>query len=177
MKQGGSGKQGCRSLVSETAAGNRKLEFLTTVRRRPATEYAYPTAFAAMLRRNLIWRDLPLRKNYAPWQRSREERYEARQRSFLHGASLALVPAIALLPAWVFLVHTPRFNNSETLAVVLFPALAISFATGVRKLVHCLLNRDFDAITAFAFGVLLILFVVLVYDGVFLYALRWGHVA
>ncbi len=126
-----------------------------------------------MLRRNLIWRDLPLRKRYAPWQQSPEDRGDARQRQFLSGAALALAPAVAVLPAWSYLVQWPRFIHAEWIAAALCPVLVISFVVGVRNLVHCLLERQFDAITAFAFGVLIIVFVVLVYDSVFLFALHW----
>jgi hypothetical protein len=124
-----------------------------------------------MRRRRLIFRDL--RRQPAPWQAPERARHADRERRFLQGAPLALAGGIAFLPAWLFLVHTPRFAHAQLVAVLVLPLLVLSIAAGLKKLVTCMLEQPFDHLTALSFGVLLIFVVVLVYSSVFFYVARW----
>ncbi len=100
--------------------------------------------------------------------------HDQRQREFLLGTPLVLIPALFAFPAWVLLLHRPRFAHSEIVAAVLFPAFAAMVVIGVRKLVRCIDWRGIDMIGAMAFGVLLALFVMLLYAAVFFFALYRG---
>lgn len=101
-------------------------------------------------------------------------RPEQRQREFLRGTPLVLIPALFAFPAWVLLLHRPRFAHSEIVAAVLFPAFAAMVAIGARKLVRCVDWRELDLTGAMAFGVLLVLFVMVLYTAVFFFAIYRG---
>jgi hypothetical protein len=77
------------------------------------------------------------------------------------------------LPAWLFLVQAPRFAHAPLAAAIVLPLLGITAAVGTVKLVRCALGHPFDHLTAVSFGVLLVLAVVLIYTGVFLFLLYW----
>jgi hypothetical protein len=97
-----------------------------------------------------------------------------RQREFLQGTPLVLIPTLLAFPAWAFLVRRPRFAHAEIAGYLLFLAFAAMIVVGVRKLVRCVDWRGIDLIGALAFGVLLALFVTLLYIGVFVFALYRG---
>jgi predicted membrane channel-forming protein YqfA (hemolysin III family) len=99
---------------------------------------------------------------------------EQRQREFLQGTPLVLIPTIFAFPAWAFFLHRPRFAHAEIVGYVLFIAFAVMVVVGVRKLVRCVDWREIDLIGALAFGVLLALFVTVLYAGVFVFALYRG---
>ena len=122
-----------------------------------------------MFRERLTLRNLSRR--VAPWQLTPEERYAERARRFFQGAPLALAAVAALLPAWLFLVQAPRLAYAPIAAAVVLPLLGITAAVGIAKLVNCAVEHPFDHLTAVSFGVLLVVGVVLIYTGVFLYLL------
>ncbi len=99
---------------------------------------------------------------------------ELRQRQFLLGTPLVLLPAMFAFPAWILLVHQPKFPHSALLAGFLFPAFAVMSVVGVGKLIQCLNWRELDLIGAMAFGVLLVLGVMLLYAVVFFVAFYRG---
>lgn len=99
---------------------------------------------------------------------------EARQRQFLQGVPLVLLPAMFAFPAWILLVHQARFAHSRIVAGFLFPVFAAMAVIGTRKLVRCFNWRELDLIGAMAFGVLLVLGVMLLYMIVFFVALYRG---
>jgi hypothetical protein len=101
-------------------------------------------------------------------------RPDQRRREFLQGAPLVLIPAMFAFPAWVLLLHRPRFAHAEAVAAVLFPVFAAMVVVGVRKLLRCVDWRALDMIGAMAFGVFLILFVMLLYAAVFFFAIYRG---
>lgn len=114
------------------------------------------------------WHTLPERK--APLAPTR------RQRDILVGAPLVLIPAIFAFPAWIVLVHQPRFAHSEALGVALFAVFAFSSIAGVRKLLRCFSWREFDLIGALAIGILLVLGVMLLYVAMFFLVTWLGDV-
>ena len=91
-----------------------------------------------------------------------------RQRLVFLGAPLAIVPALAFLPALAYLVITPSVPHSTLIASFLFPLLAVSEVIGLFWLVVCCVSRPFDLLTAFAFSALLVVLVVAAYTGLFL---------
>lgn len=99
---------------------------------------------------------------------------EQREREFLIGAPLVMIPAVFSIPVWLLFVYTPRFRYSTALAEIIYIAFAVSLVIGVRKLIRCLRVRQIDLTSAMAFGVLLVLCVMLVYACVFFFALSRG---
>jgi hypothetical protein len=106
-----------------------------------------------------------------PWQNSHTNPFEVRQDRCLQGTLLAVPAALLFFPAWVFLVHTPRFVHSYLLSVPVFAALAGMLVSGITKLVRCIDMRDFDIVSAMAAGVLMIIFVAAVYTSILMFAL------
>ena len=97
-----------------------------------------------------------------------------RQRQFLQGVPLVLLPAMFSFPAWILLIHQSRFAHSGLVAGFLFPAFAVMSVVGVGKLLRCFNWRELDLIGAMAFGVLLVLGVMLLYMVVFFVAFNRG---
>jgi hypothetical protein len=105
---------------------------------------------------------LPTRPRHLTWLE--------RERLFFIGAPLAILPALLFLPTLMSLVVTPHFSHARLLAGVIFPAFGISVVGGSVLLVRCIRRGEFDLTTALAFGALLVMLVVLVYDAVLLVA-------
>ncbi len=97
-----------------------------------------------------------------------------RQRQFLQGVPLVLLPAMFAFPAWALLVHQPRFAHAQVVAGIVFPLFVVMAAIGTRKLARCLNWRDLDLVGAMAFGVLLVLGVMLLFAFVFFLILYRG---
>jgi len=91
-----------------------------------------------------------------------------RQRLVFLGAPLAIIPALAFLPALAYLVITPSLPHPILLASFLFPLLLVAEVGGLFQLIVCCLTRPFDLLTAFAFSALLIVLVIAAYTGLFL---------
>lgn len=99
---------------------------------------------------------------------------ERREREFLIGAPLVMVPSVFSIPVWLVFVHTPRFSHSAIIAGAIYLAFAVALVTGIGKLLRCLRIREIDLISAMAFGVLLVFCVMLVYACVLFFALSRG---
>ncbi len=94
-----------------------------------------------------------------------------RQQLVFTGAPLAIVPALAFLPALAYLVLTPVMRHSLVLAFLVFPVCALAEGLGLYRLVRCCVARPFDLVTMFAASALLVLLVIAAYTGFFLAAL------
>ena len=90
------------------------------------------------------------------------------------GVPLALLPALAFLPALVYLVFEPRVRHGGRIALVLLPVFVASEVIGVKWLVQCSLERPFNILTMIAGGALIILIVIAAYTGLFLAAFAFG---
>jgi hypothetical protein len=97
--------------------------------------------------------------------------WKERQRLVFVGAPLAIVPALAFLPAVAYLLITPSLPHSMLLASIVFPLFAVCEVLGLVRLVRCCVTRPFDLLTAFAFSALLVLLVIAAYTGLFLAAI------
>jgi hypothetical protein len=90
---------------------------------------------------------------------------------------MALVPALLFLPALMSLVVAPHFRHAGLMAAIVLPAFAVSVVWGIVLLLRCIRRGQFDLTTALAFGALLVLLVVLVYNSVLLLAVLQNHPA
>jgi hypothetical protein len=97
--------------------------------------------------------------------------WRQRERLFYWGAPLAIVPALAFLPAFVFLVFSPTVPGARIWAAIVFPLLAGAELLGVYKLARGCVERPFNLLTMLSFGAMLVLLVIVTYTGVFLGAL------
>jgi hypothetical protein len=95
-------------------------------------------------------------------------RARKRQHLVFLGAPLAIVPALAFLPALAYLIITPSVPNATVIAVFLFPLMAAAEIVGLFWLVISCLTRPFDLLTMFAFSALLVVLVIAAYTGLFL---------
>jgi hypothetical protein len=97
--------------------------------------------------------------------------WRERERLFYWGSALAILPALAFLPAFVVLVFHPAISHAKVWAMFLFPVMAVAEFLGVFKLVQSSVQRPFHLLTILSFGALLVLLVIATYTGVFLAAL------
>jgi hypothetical protein len=97
--------------------------------------------------------------------------WRRRERLFYGGAPLAIFPALALLPAFVFLVFSPRVPHATVWAVIVFPLIAVAEFFGLYKLARGSGERPFSLLTMLSFGVMLVLVVIVTYTGILLGAL------
>ena len=97
-----------------------------------------------------------------------------RQKQFLQGVPLVLIPAVFAFPAWLFLVRQPRFPNAHIVAGFVFPILIAMAAIGTYKLVRCIRWPELDLIGALSFGMLLVLFAMVLYGCALFLALYLG---
>ena len=94
--------------------------------------------------------------------------WKDRERAFLIGAPLAIVPALAFLPAVMFLIVTPVVAHGIALAAVLLPFFALAGSFGLWKLAISVVERPFNILNVLSFGSLLLLLIIASYTGLFL---------
>ncbi len=94
--------------------------------------------------------------------------WDKREKLFFRGAVLAIAPALAFVPAVMFLILTPRLPHSYVLAALVLPLLIFLELWGLLKLVSCCVQQVFDLLTVLAFGALVIVAAIAAYSGLFL---------
>jgi hypothetical protein len=94
--------------------------------------------------------------------------WDEREKLFFRGAVLAIAPALAFVPAVMFLILTPRLPHSYVLAALVLPLLMFLELWGLLKLVRCCVQQVFDLLTVLAFGALVIVAAIAAYSGLFL---------
>ncbi len=94
--------------------------------------------------------------------------WRQRERLFFRGAVLAIAPALAMLPAVVLLILSPRLPHSYVLAALTLPLLIFLELWGLWKLMRCCVQQTFDLLTVLAFGALVIVGAIGAYTGIFL---------
>ncbi len=87
---------------------------------------------------------------------------------------LALLPAILLTPAWLYLVQSPRFAYAHLLAVPVLGALAASEFFGTRWLVRCARHRPDDMLAGLCMAIMTVSAIFLMFAVVFLFLLYWA---
>ncbi|MBZ5548381.1 MAG: hypothetical protein LAO22_10585 [Acidobacteriia bacterium] len=91
-----------------------------------------------------------------------------RERAFLIGAPLAIIPALCVLPAGVFLVIIPRVAHAQMIALLVLPVCAIMGSFGLWKLALGAVQKPWGIFNVLSFGALLVLLVIASYTGLFL---------
>jgi hypothetical protein len=93
--------------------------------------------------------------------------WNERQKYLFCGAPLTLIPALAFLPAFTFLLISPVVPHARTVAAVLLPVLTCFQVLGMIVVALACSLRNVDLITLLGFAVLMLLFVISVYTGLF----------
>jgi hypothetical protein len=93
--------------------------------------------------------------------------WRQRESDLIWGTPLVLFPALAIVPVTVSLLIDPFFHHARILGVALIPILGLSMAVGLSRLAACF-RRDFDVITLFAGGIVVVLIVICMGAGVVL---------
>jgi hypothetical protein len=91
-----------------------------------------------------------------------------RERAFLIGAPLAIVPALLFLPAVTFLIVFPRVAHGRMIAFFVLPTCALAGSFGLWKLATGAVQKPWGIFNVLSFGALLILLVIAGYTGLFL---------
>ena len=91
-----------------------------------------------------------------------------RERAFLIGAPLAIVPALVFLPAVMFLIVFPQVAYGRAIGFVVVPACALTSCFGLWKLAMGAVQKPWGIFNVLSFGALLVLLVIAGYTGVFL---------
>ncbi|MGO8986134.1 MAG: hypothetical protein ACLQFM_15225 [Terriglobales bacterium] len=91
-----------------------------------------------------------------------------RERAFLIGAPLAVIPALAFLPAVMFLIVFPQVAEGRALGWLLVPVCALTSSFGLWKLAWGAVQRPWGIYNVLSFGALMVLLVIAGYTGVFL---------
>ncbi len=95
-------------------------------------------------------------------------RWRERERAFLIGAPLAIVPALGFLPAITFLIVFPRIAHGRAIGFVVVPVCAVLSSVGLWKLALGAVQKPWGVINALSFGGLVVLLVIAGYTGLFL---------
>jgi hypothetical protein len=91
-----------------------------------------------------------------------------RERAFMIGAPLAIVPALIFLPAVMFLLVFPQVAHGRTIGLFVLPACALAGSFGLWKLANGAVQKPWGMFNILSFGALLVLLVIAGYTGVFL---------
>jgi len=91
-----------------------------------------------------------------------------RERAFMIGAPLAIVPALCVLPAVVFLVIVPRVAHARMIALLVLPACGLVGSFGLWKVALGAVQKPWGIFNVLSFGALIVLLIVASYTGLFL---------
>ena len=91
-----------------------------------------------------------------------------RERAFLIGAPLAIVPALVFLPAVMFLIAFPRVIHGRVIGLFVVPICALTSCIGLWKLAMGAVQKPWGIFNVLSFGALLALIVIAGYTGLFL---------
>jgi hypothetical protein len=93
--------------------------------------------------------------------------WRERENALIWGAPLAIVPALSVVPVTVSFLLYPTFRWARLVGTILTLVLGFSIEAGISRLALTL-RRDFDALTFFAAGVVITMWVILACSGVLL---------
>jgi hypothetical protein len=91
-----------------------------------------------------------------------------RERAFMIGAPLAIVPALAFLPALTFLIIFPRVAHGRLLGALVVPLCALISCFGLWKLALGVVQKPWGVFNALSFGATVVILVIAGYTGLFL---------
>jgi len=93
---------------------------------------------------------------------------QERERAFLIGAPLAIVPALTFLPAVMFLIVVPQVAHGRAIGFAVLPVCALASCFGLWKLAMGAVQKPWGIFNVLSFGALLVLLVIAGYTGLFL---------
>ncbi|MGA7294205.1 MAG: hypothetical protein WBW53_20100 [Terriglobales bacterium] len=91
-----------------------------------------------------------------------------RERAFMIGAPLAIFPALAFLPAVMFLIVFPQIAHGRLIGFIVLPVCALVSSFGLWKLATGAVQKPWGIFNVLSFGALVVLLVIAGYTGVFL---------
>jgi hypothetical protein len=91
-----------------------------------------------------------------------------RERAFLIGAPLAIVPALIFLPAVMFLIVFPQVRHGRAIGLMVVPACALASCLGLWKLALGAVEKPWGIFNVLSFGALFVLLAIAGYTGLFL---------
>lgn len=91
-----------------------------------------------------------------------------RERAFMSGAPLAIVPALVFLPAVMFLIVFPQLAHGRVIGVCLVPVCALASVFGLWKLAMGAVQKPWGIFNVLCCGALFVLLVIAGYTGLFL---------
>jgi hypothetical protein len=91
-----------------------------------------------------------------------------RERAFMIGAPLAIIPALLFLPAVTFLIVFPHVAHGRAIGLFVLPTCAVVGSFGLWKLATGAVQKPWGLFNALSFGALLVLLVIAGYTGLFL---------
>jgi|SRR5215472_15196206 len=91
-----------------------------------------------------------------------------RERAFLIGAPLAVIPALCVLPAIMFLIIFPRVEYARVIGAIVLPLCALAGSFGLWKLAQGAVEKPWGIFNVLSFGTLVVLLVIAGYTGLFL---------
>ena len=91
-----------------------------------------------------------------------------RERSFLIGAPLALIPALSFLPAITFLIAFPRVPHGRLIGSILLPICALVGGTGLWKVAQGAVEKPWGIFNILDVGALMLVMIIAGYTGLFL---------
>jgi hypothetical protein len=91
-----------------------------------------------------------------------------RERAFMIGAPLAIIPALIFLPAVTFLIVFPQVARGRVIGLFVLPVCALAGSFGLWKLATGVVQKPWGIFNALSFGALLVLLVIAAYTGLFL---------
>jgi hypothetical protein len=94
--------------------------------------------------------------------------FKERERAFMIGAPLAIVPALAFLPAVTFLILFPQVAHGRVIGIFVVPVCVLLGSLGLWNLALGAVQKPWGVFNVLSFGTLLILLVIAGYTGLFL---------
>jgi hypothetical protein len=90
-----------------------------------------------------------------------------REAALLWGVPMVLFSALSFIPVAVSLILVPAFPHARVLGAALVPVLGCCLTWGVSRLAACF-GRDFDVLSLFAGGAVVVFLVICICAGVIL---------
>jgi len=91
-----------------------------------------------------------------------------RERAFLVGAPLAIVPSLAFLPVVMFLIVFPQVSHGRMIGFFILPLCALAGSLGLWKLAFGAVQKPWGLFNVLSFSALAVLLVIAGYTGLFL---------
>jgi hypothetical protein len=91
-----------------------------------------------------------------------------RERAFLIGAPLAILPALIFLPTVMFLIVFPQVSHGRMIGLFVLPPCLFAAGIGLWKLALGAVEKPWGMFNVLSFSALLILLVIAGYTGLFL---------